>query len=113
MEQILEDELAPNAAACVYQCPTLVELSQLGRATATSRCAQNGTARSGGESGSAHIGCEVPGRLTLDHSGLMVEAATAGPGTAYLADRWAAPLIATGALALVLEDWCPSLPVAS
>ena len=29
LEQILEDELAPNAAACVYQRATLVELSQL------------------------------------------------------------------------------------
>src|SRR3954462_6659496 len=29
LEQILEDELAPNAAACVHQCATLVELSQL------------------------------------------------------------------------------------
>src|SRR5271163_780139 len=28
-EQILEDELAPNAAACVYQRATLAELSQL------------------------------------------------------------------------------------
>src|SRR5882757_7851505 len=28
-EQILEDELAPNAAACVHQRATLVELSQL------------------------------------------------------------------------------------
>src|ERR1700689_2835260 len=29
LEQILEDELTPSAAACVYQCSTLVELSQL------------------------------------------------------------------------------------
>src|SRR6202167_5199207 len=29
LEQILEDELTPSAAACVYQRPTLVELSQL------------------------------------------------------------------------------------
>src|ERR1700741_4971493 len=29
LEQILEDELAPNAAACVHQRATLVELSQL------------------------------------------------------------------------------------
>src|ERR1041384_2082557 len=29
LEQVLEDELAPNAAACVHQRATLVELSQL------------------------------------------------------------------------------------
>src|SRR6202171_3915998 len=29
LEQILEDELTPRAAACVHQCATLVELSQL------------------------------------------------------------------------------------
>src|SRR4051794_18819724 len=29
LEQILEDELAPNTAACVHQRATLVELSQL------------------------------------------------------------------------------------
>jgi hypothetical protein len=29
LEQILEDELAPNAAACVRQRATLVEISQL------------------------------------------------------------------------------------
>jgi hypothetical protein len=29
LEQILEDELAPSAAACVHQRATLVELSQL------------------------------------------------------------------------------------
>jgi len=29
LEQILEDELAPGAAACVHQRATLVELSQL------------------------------------------------------------------------------------
>jgi hypothetical protein len=29
LEQILEDELTPSAAACVHQRATLVELSQL------------------------------------------------------------------------------------
>src|ERR1700759_3964786 len=31
LEQILEDELTPSAAACVHQRATLVELSQLDR----------------------------------------------------------------------------------
>ncbi len=52
----------------------------------------------------------VPGPLTLDHPGLMAEAAAAGLGIAYLAERWAAPLIAYGALVPVLNDWCPMIP---
>ena len=53
------------------------------------------------------IALDVPGSLTLDHPGLMVEAAAAGLGIACLTERWAAPLIASGALARVLDDWCP------
>ncbi len=53
---------------------------------------------------------EVPGSLTLDHPGLMAEAAAAGLGIAYFAERWATPLIANGALASVLDDWCPPIP---
>ncbi len=56
------------------------------------------------------IARDVPGPLTLDHPGLMVEAACAGLGIAYLAERWAAPLVASGALVLVLDDWCPPIP---
>ncbi len=56
------------------------------------------------------IALDVPGALTLDHPGLMAEAAAAGLGIAYLAERWVAPLIANFALAPVLEDWCPPIP---
>jgi DNA-binding transcriptional LysR family regulator len=31
---------------------------------------------------------DVPGQLTLDNAGLMLEAALAGTGLAYLADWW-------------------------
>ncbi len=56
------------------------------------------------------IAVDVPGPLTLDHPGLMAEAAAAGLGIAYLAERWAAPLIAYGALVPVLDEWCPMIP---
>lgn len=56
------------------------------------------------------VALDVEGALTLDHPGLMAEAAAAGLGIAYLAERWAAPLIASGALAPVLDGWCPPIP---
>ena len=53
---------------------------------------------------------EVPGALTLDHPELMLEAAAAGLGVAYVADRSAQPYIRRGTLVTVLDDWCPSIP---
>lgn len=55
------------------------------------------------------LALDVTGPLTLDHPGLMAEAAAAGLGIAYLAERWAAPLIASGAVIRVLDDWCPPI----
>ena len=52
----------------------------------------------------------MPGVLTLDHQGLMMEAATAGLGIAYVSDRTAQSYIESGALAPVLDDWCPAIP---
>ncbi|QIE23744.1 HTH-type transcriptional regulator PgrR [Caballeronia sp. SBC1] len=53
---------------------------------------------------------DVPGPLTLDHPGLMTEAAADGVGIAYVPDRSAQPFIDTGKLVTVLDDWCPSIP---
>ncbi len=53
---------------------------------------------------------DVPGSLTLDHPGLMAEAAAAGLGIAYLAERWTTPFIERGEVVSVLDDWCPFLP---
>jgi len=53
---------------------------------------------------------DVPGPLTLDHLGLMAEAAADGMGIAYVPDRTAQPFIASGKLVTVLDDWCPSIP---
>jgi DNA-binding transcriptional LysR family regulator len=53
---------------------------------------------------------DVPGQLTLDESDLMLMAALAGEGLAYLADYAVAPELARGRLVAVLEDWTPAYP---
>jgi DNA-binding transcriptional LysR family regulator len=53
---------------------------------------------------------DAPGPLTLDHPGLMTEAAADGMGIAYVPDRTAQPFIDTGKLVTVLDDWCPAIP---
>ncbi|UXS05618.1 transcriptional regulator (plasmid) [Agrobacterium tumefaciens] len=50
----------------------------------------------------------VPGRLTLDDSGLMLDAALNGVGLAYLSERAVAPFLSTGRLKKVLDDWTPA-----
>lgn len=50
---------------------------------------------------------EVPGTLTLDNHQLMVQAAEAGVGIAYVLEAYARPSIDEGKLMAVLEDWCP------
>jgi len=56
------------------------------------------------------IEVEVPGTLTLDHLGLMTEAAVDGLGIAYVVDRSAQPYLETGQLVQVLDDWSPAIP---
>ena len=53
---------------------------------------------------------EVDGRLTLDHTDLMIEAALKGVGLTYVTEWMAADHIASGQLAIVLEDWTPPFP---
>ena len=53
---------------------------------------------------------DVSGALTLDHIGLMVEAAVNGLGIAYVPERAAKPYLDEARLATVLEDWCPMIP---
>ena len=53
---------------------------------------------------------DAPGSLTLDESGLMLEAALAGAGLAYIGELSAAPHIAAGRLEIVLADWTPPYP---
>ncbi|MGO4139136.1 LysR family transcriptional regulator [Rhizobium brockwellii] len=53
---------------------------------------------------------DVPGALTLDHIGLMVESAVEGLGIAYVPERAARADLDESRLTIVLEDWCPSIP---
>jgi DNA-binding transcriptional LysR family regulator len=53
---------------------------------------------------------EVDGPLTLGDQGLMVDAALAGLGLAYVFEGLVGPLLEQGHLVRVLEDWCPSYP---
>lgn len=56
------------------------------------------------------IAIDVPGVLTLDHSGLMVEAAIDGLGIAFVPEHAARAGLDIGKLAIVLEDWSPPIP---
>lgn len=56
------------------------------------------------------IRVDVPGTLTLDDIELMLEAAVAGLGIAYVPQHAAEPALRGGRLAAVLADWCPPIP---
>jgi DNA-binding transcriptional LysR family regulator len=53
---------------------------------------------------------DVPGSLIVDQMDLMLEAARAGVGLAYLPVWAIAPDLASGALIQVLADWTPATP---
>lgn len=59
--------------------------------------------------GKAHV-IDVSGHLTFDASDLILEAALAGFGLAYLGEHALAAHITAGDLIPVLEDWSPSYP---
>jgi DNA-binding transcriptional LysR family regulator len=56
------------------------------------------------------LSVEVPGRLILDHVGLMTEAALDDLGIAYVPEDSARAHLDAGRLVTVLEDWCPPIP---
>ncbi|HEY0207623.1 LysR family transcriptional regulator [Acerihabitans sp.] len=56
------------------------------------------------------IALDVPGALTLNHLGLMAEAAAGGLGIAYVPAAVAQPFIDNRKLVRVLEEWCPPIP---
>jgi DNA-binding transcriptional LysR family regulator len=56
------------------------------------------------------VAIDVPGQLTLDDNDLMLVAALAGEGLAFLSDIAAAKSIEAGLLRPVLEDWSPEYP---
>jgi DNA-binding transcriptional LysR family regulator len=56
------------------------------------------------------VAIDVPGQLTLDDGELMLQAALAGEGLAYLPDFAIAEPLEAGLLLSVLEDWSPQYP---
>lgn len=58
----------------------------------------------------AEVAIDVPGNLTLDDNDLLVQAAAAERGIAYVPEHFAKPLLDSGHLVTVLDDWCPPTP---
>jgi len=58
----------------------------------------------------AEIAVDVPGNLTLDDNDLLVQAAAAGRGIAYVPEHFTKPFLESGELVTVLDDWCPPTP---
>lgn len=53
---------------------------------------------------------DVPGALTLDHNGLMVEAAADGLGIAFVPESAARRALDDGRLIALLDEWSPAIP---
>lgn len=56
------------------------------------------------------VAVDVEGRLTVGEMPLMLQAALAGVGFAYMYEPYARAALASGALVSVLDDWCLSIP---
>ena len=52
----------------------------------------------------------VEGPLIFDDEGLVIDAALAGVGLAYLIEDQVASVLEAGKLSRVLDDWCPPFP---
>lgn len=62
------------------------------------------------ERGTEQLALDVPGTLSLDDNDLLVEAACAGLGIAYVPHAFARQALEDGRLTLLLEDWTPPSP---
>jgi len=62
------------------------------------------------EKGRHKVEVGVDGPLVFDDEEMVLDAAMAGMGLAYLIEDQVAPLIGAGTLTRVLEDWCPPFP---
>jgi DNA-binding transcriptional LysR family regulator len=62
------------------------------------------------EKGRRKVEVAVDGPLVFDDEEMVVNAALAGIGLAFLIEDQVKPLVETGALTRVLEDWCPPFP---
>jgi len=57
-----------------------------------------------------HARVRVDGQLAFNSAGLILKAALAGRGLAYLPEDLARPHITSGELERVLKDWCGPFP---
>ena len=62
------------------------------------------------EKGSRKVEVGVDGPLVFDDEEMVLNAAQAGVGLAYLIEDQVASLVKAGALSRVLQDWCPPFP---
>jgi DNA-binding transcriptional LysR family regulator len=62
------------------------------------------------ERGRHKVEVGVDGPLTFDDEGMVLDAALAGLGLAYLIEDQVGSALKTGALIRVLDDWCPPFP---
>jgi DNA-binding transcriptional LysR family regulator len=62
------------------------------------------------ERGGIEVDIDVEGPLTLNDQDLMVDAALAGSGLAFVFEAQVEQLITRGKLVRVLTDWCPAYP---
>jgi DNA-binding transcriptional LysR family regulator len=62
------------------------------------------------DKGDESLAIAVNGPLLLDELDLVIEAALAGAGLAWVAEDRVVNHLASGALVRVLEDWCPPFP---
>ncbi|UPG88486.1 LysR family transcriptional regulator [Luteibacter aegosomaticola] len=60
--------------------------------------------------GKQEVQVDVPGALSLDDNDLMVAAAVAGMGVAFVPEPFARGALAEGALVLLLAEWSPQAP---
>lgn len=62
------------------------------------------------ERSSRKVEVGVDGPLVFDDEGMVLDAALAGLGLAYVIEDQVMPLVKVGALSRVLDDWCSSFP---
>jgi DNA-binding transcriptional LysR family regulator len=62
------------------------------------------------ENGGDELAIDVPGAITIEATQLGLDLAVAGAALAYFPEPCVAPLIARGALRIVLADWAPIGP---
>ena len=53
------------------------------------------------------VNVRVDGPITLNNAHLILDAARAGHGIAFMMEDYVAPLVKAGHVVRVLEDWCP------